>query len=1176
MRLVFGIAYLFIFGLSEIYCQPWMYGLTRKKTSKEISFYDIQQAFNEYWKDRNPEKGKGYKPYKRWEYFMEPRVYPSGKLPAVSFWHEILQKQNNLALSPAAGVSWTLVGPSDIPVNIISKKNGGAGRINCIAFHPTDSLTLWIGAPSGGLWKTTDGGESWTTVTDQLAAIGISDIAVNQLNPNILYIATGDGDAFDTYSIGILKSMDGGLSWNATALTDAVSDAKAFRRIIIHPTSPGIMIAASSDGIYKTTNGWSSYSKVQEGHFKDLEFKPGNPAVVYATSYDNEGNATVFKSSNTGESFQKSMLGMSIDGKADRIELAVSVANPSVVYALCSSAADGGFLALYKSTSSGNLWTEVYGKDRLNLLGWSTDGSDIGGQGWYDLSLAVSPTNINVIYAGGVNIWRSVNGGSGWSLNTNWYHDENNEYVHADHHTLVYSPHGAILFSGNDGGIYKTYNDGKKWHDLSKTLEILQTYRLGLSATDPDLIITGNQDNGSILRDSAGWFEVLGGDGTECIIDYTDDNIIYALLQRGDIYKSIDKGLSFSAIKPKNSPAGAWITPFIMHPDIPGILYAGYDNLYKTLNGGQTWSEIAINPPLDAKIRSLVIAPGNDNYLYAATLNTLIKTTDGGESWQTITAGLPSLGITAIAVSSSDPNKIWVSFSVYTANSKIYYSPDGGTNWINYSTGLPNVPVNCIVYQKDSYGGIYAGTDIGVYYRNEQLSQWVDYSGNLPNVIINELEIDYAVSALKAATYGRGIWETTLYAMSQNILRADFSVSNNKACRNTPVVFEDHSSGSVASYQWNFGPGAVPSTATTKGPHSVYFTSNGKKSVSLTVLKNASNDVENKTSFIEIVDTIDFMVSPDTVSICGNTPVTVYASENYEYTWSPAEGLDKTTGNKVIALPGISTTYNIAATHGSCTASKSLTIFVTPNDNICDALPLVEGLNGPFSNTCATKEEEEPVPPPGSSGDGCQTQDGWCKGEDRIDNSLWFTFEAPDNGVVSIESEGFDNQIAVYSSPSCEDIRIHNYTLLKANDDYPYKADYSATIQELTGLTPGKIYWVQVDGSYGGVSGTFTLKLNYYRLSGINEPYTPDEIAVDVYPNPSQDGLFNIMTGKNSSSDFSLLIRNNNGETVYTETGHTSTHGTVIPINLAHLRSGLYLLEIQFENEVFHTKIIIP
>jgi hypothetical protein len=304
-------------------------------------------------------------------------------------------------------------------------------------------------------------------------------------------------------------------------------------------------------------------------------------------------------------------------------------------------------------------------------------------------------------------------------------------------------------------------------------------------------------------------------------------------------------------------------------------------------------------------------------------------------------------------------------------------------------------------------------------------------------------------------------------------------------------------------------------------------------------------------------------------------PMKLYATGNYNFQLSPAAGLDRNTGATIVATPELTTSYEVTAMHGNCIASKNTLVLVTTNDDICNAILLNEGLNGPFDNSCATLDEQEPVPPQGSLEDGCQAQDGWCIGEDRIDNSLWFQFRAPENGIVSIASDGFDNQIAVYSSPSCQDIRLGNYILLAANDDFPYKEDYSASIQELTGLAPGKTYWVQVDGSYGGESGTFTITLNHYAISGLRGNESRDNPWI-IYPNPVLNGWFNIVFENGIEGNYQLRIRNAGGDIVYQTKVYSGDGRQELRINPEIQNRGLYLLEIHSGAGMSHAKIMIP
>jgi len=1159
---------------SGLQAQPWMpYVDKTKSTEQSAGFYAVQKAFQHYWQDREVTRGNGFKQFKRWEYFMVPRVYPSGELPNTILWEAGQEKLSRKKSTKLYNPDWQFCGPDDTPTLIHDSTKGGSGRLNCISFHPFDPDILFAGSPSGGFWKTTDGGSSWYTTTDKLPAIGISDIAVHPFDPDIIYIATGDGDAWDTYSIGILKSIDGGHTWNTTSLSEELTEHNFFRRMLMHPQHPDTMIATSKKGIFRTTDGWQSYELIKPGHFKDLEFKPGDPSVIYTTDYDNlRGYSKIYKSVNTGLSFQECMTGLDIGGKANRIELAVARSQPETVYALVSKHPDSGLLGLYKSTDEGNSWTRVYSQYDKNLLGASDDGLTGGGQAWYDIALEVSPVNPDVIFVGGINIWKSINGGENFRLTGLRYQSELADYIHADHHMFKYSPHDNILFSANDGGLYKTTDNGKTWTDLSDGLHITQVYRIGNSFTNPGLCIAGTQDNGTIMRTSSGWREVLGGDGMECIIDYTDDDIMYATIYYGDLYKITNGGASSTSILPEEDLEGAWVTPVIMHSRIPYILYAGYQDVYRSVNRGYSWTKLSDNLTGGINLRSLAISPVNDNTIYAATYHNIWRTTDGGKSWSSIKTGLPDLAISYITVSPTNPGEIWISLSGYSPGNKVYYSETGGDDWENYSTGLPNVPVNCIVAQEDSRNGLYAGTDIGVYFRDASLGEWEDFNGNLPNVMVGELEIHPPSNKIRAGTYGRGLWETSLNPETADAY-ADFCADNLTPCRFGFVTFKNRSSVSADSMLWYFGEDAIPSSRTSHGPHDIVFKTLGPKTISLTVYNNGNTYTETKIKYIDVHEEIEFSVIPDTITYCMGQPIDLYATGGFIYKWISDRG-DNLEGNKISVAPEQNTEFTVTATNGLCeTVSKSLVI-VTSNDNVCNALLLKKGFNGPFSNTCATPQENEPVPPTGSEGlYGCNSQDGWCSGATKIDNSIWFRFVVPETGEVSIETEGFDNQIAVYKAGSCDDILSGNYIFLAANDDYPGKNDYSASVQRVENVNPLDTLWLQVDGSYDGAIGIFSITVNDYHLTGNNEKPVVSN-AVSLYPNPNT-GDFTIETTLDYHSPVRINIYNLNSSMVYSGVYHSDENTAHHKINLQRFPPGIYYAEIITDQEIFREQIVI-
>lgn len=1082
--------------------QPWLYGYKPdfKSTDEELSFQQQKEAFDTYWQNKKITKGKGYKPFRRWAYIIEPRIINSDEgLNSLELWNSILAKSVN---PPTDTITWKFVGPDKTPYVIETNSLSGNGRLNCVAFHPTDSNIIYVGAPSGGIWISLDAGISWSTTTDMLDAIGISDIVVSHSNPSTIYIATGDGDASDTYALGILKSTDGGLNWVPTGLSMDVTSKNYFRRIIMNPNNANIMFATSSKGIYKTTDGWQTYTLVITGNFKDLEFKPGNPNYIYATSYNFTGLAKIYRSTDGGNTFNVTGTGLTLDNKVERIELAVTKANGNIIYALASSAENSGFYALYKSSNSGDSWSLVMDDQSENLLGWTADGSDIGGQGWYDLSLAVSPENANTIFVGGVNVWKSVNGGISWSISGLWYYSQQTDYVHADQHMFAFSPYSNTLYAANDGGLYRTYDLGKNWKDISNDLQILQVYKLGTSKTNTGKTICGNQDNGTFLLNNNEWFQVLGGDGMECIIDPVNEDIIYGSSQNGSIYKSTDGGLNFSSIVPEAGLIGSWVTPYQISKQNPSTIFAAYNDVYRSTDAGGNWEKISTNLS-STSFNSLAVAPSNDNYIYVATLSNILKTQNGGNTWTDITNGLPSLGISSIVVSPNDPNKIWVSFSGYTINRKVYFSTNGGITWSNYSTGLPNLPVNNLILRYNSNQEIYAATDNGVYYRNADMDEWIDYSNGLPKVIVNELEILEPENIIRAATYGRGIWEAELPPAIPP--KAAFTANITKGCTNAPFKLIYTGLAEFDSLVWVHNSGAVIDNSENNDTVIISFGTTGKKTIQLKHYRNDTLSSEIKYEYIDVSSTLNVNLSPDKFFVCDTTELKVFLPDGYDFEWQPLTNVDTIINNMVVIKPTEDIVYSATFHHGTCSTVNELPVKFMP-DNACSAFVLTVGTYGIFSNNCATKETGEPVPGPGTGEfSGCVSQDGWCASEDRIDNSLWFKIVVPDSGKIRIRARGFDSQIALYKANSCTDLFDEKYTLLAANDDIS-STNYDSEISLLTNLVAGDTLLLQVDGSYGGVSGEFYIDIAE-KISPVNEQFMETLSNVVIYPNPAAEKI---------------------------------------------------------------------
>ncbi len=782
---------LFLFSAFIAYSQPWTKNLPSGKAKNELTFYDYQKAFNDYWASYNVDKGfyfvngvmkkaAGWKQFKRWEYDMEGQIDPvTGTFPLKSageIYRDYLSA--NPPASPKAA-NWTSLGSS-------TSEGGyaGIGRLNCIAFHPSNNNMYWVGAASGGLWLTTNNGASWTCLTDNIGVLAVSDIVIpsDYNTSTTIYIATGDKDAWDNRSIGVLKSTDGGSTWNATGISYTLSQNAMVNRLLLSPDNNSTLIAATSNGVYKTTNGGTAWStQLTTYDFIDMEYKPGD----FNTLYGATDAGVIYVSTNSGGTWTQAFSNSS----AYRIELAVSANQPSWVFAV-AAASDNGLYGIYKSTNSGTSYTQVFSGTTKNLLGWydGNPSEDTGGQGWYDLSLAASPTNANTLLVGGVDTWRSTNGGTSWTIVNHWYGGYSAQAVHADKHMLRYRSNND-LFECNDGGVYISTDNGSNWTDKTNGLIISQIYKLSNAATSANEVITGLQDNGTKLLSGGIWSDVKGGDGMECLIDYSNLNIQYGTYCYGQITRTTDHWINTTDIEPASAGDGAWVTPYIIDPVNPATLYAGYANVWKTTNRGNNWTQISTMNSTD-KIRSMAIAPSNNLYLYVADYTHIWKTTNGGSSWSEITGSLPvgTSTIRYIAVKNDDPSTIWVALSGYNAN-KVYQTVNGGSSWTNISAGLPSLPAYSIVQNKQITGEVhlYVGTELGVYFKKGN-DNWIAYNTNLPNVKIGEIEIYYdanpANSKLRAATYGRGLWQTPVFYTNSNMEYVSTTATQN----NTTMV----------------------------------------------------------------------------------------------------------------------------------------------------------------------------------------------------------------------------------------------------------------------------------------------------------------------------------------------------------------------------------------------------
>ncbi|MDP1622364.1 MAG: hypothetical protein Q8M08_08485 [Bacteroidales bacterium] len=721
-------------------------------------FATIQNTMEQYFEGRDQGRGSGYVQWKRWEYLAERRLTPDGKVAnwAVRNWEEY---QNYMQTHPDTDSGE----PTDVPNGHWSNLgpygfvwgngwNGGVGRLNCIAFHPTNASIFWVGGPSSGLWKTINGGTTWTPLTDGMPVIGVSGIAIDYTYTNTMYILTGDGDGGDTRSIGVLKTTDGGETWNATGFTYTLLNNVRGYKLLMHPTNRLMLFVVATNGIWKTTNGGTTWTQVKTGSFQDIEFKPGDPTYIYACS-----GTQFWRSTNTGDNWTQVISG--VPTTASRMAIGVTPHVTSYVYLLTGpSTVAGTYVGTFLSTNSGASFSTR--STTPNILGYSSVGNDDDDQTTYDLAIAVSRTNYASIMSGGINTWTSADWGTSWTITSMWDNSGGIGYTHADIHGLDINPLNNWLYCVSDGGIFRSTNFGVDWTDLTYGMATTQWYRIASYEGNSNLITGGTQDNGSNKwTGGATMLHILGADGMDCMIDHANQLILYNSTQNGGLNKSINGGTTFAGIKPAGS-TGSWVTPYVMNPSTSTTIYGGYSDVYKSINGGSTWTNMGV----DGR-GAMAIGTNNTSRLYASYGSTIYMTSDAGTTWTNVSAGLPGITITYITIDPDWSLTVFVTLGGYTAGQKVYRSDNAGTSWTNVSGSLPNVPTNCIVYKDNNYApadALYVGNDIGVFYRDADHTDWIPFRNGLPTVPVFDLEVTN--NYLTAGTYGRGLWRSSFYS----------------------------------------------------------------------------------------------------------------------------------------------------------------------------------------------------------------------------------------------------------------------------------------------------------------------------------------------------------------------------------------------------------------------------
>ena len=788
---------------------------------KNESFEEISKKFHEEWDGKEYSKGKGWKQFKRWEAFWENRLMPDGSFPdfgtafeEYSDFNSAFQNQS----SPPNG-NWLPLGPFDHITT--GSWSSGTGRVNVVVQHPFNPNIIYVGAPAGGIWKSVNAGVSWTPLSDDLAVIGISGIAINPDNTDEIYVTTGDSDGGNTYSIGVWKSINGGNTWG-----QAGNNFGQGNKILIDPENPATIYVASNAGLYKSSNSGSSWNQIQSGNIRDIALKPGDSQVIYAVTA-----STCYVSTNGGNTFSTST---GLPGGTNRLAVTVSPAAANVVYVL-AAANDWTFQGVYKSVDSGASFT---------AQNTTTDIFNGSSQAWYDMAITVSDTDPNTLLAGVLNVWRSTNGGVSWTGINSWSNPSGASYTHADIHYLNY--YNGNLYCGSDGGVYRSTNNGNSFTDLSDGLQIGQYYTIAGSQNDANTLCGGLQDNGGYAYTDGTWKCYYGADGMGSAVNSNNSDQIWGMIQNGSLYYTSNGGFNLSSAGSPES--GRWITPMSYDGNNSRIV-AGYNDVYEYVPGSG-WNQLSTyNFP---SLLSIVeVYEANSNIMYASSGSDLARTNDGGTTFTNITLPFNS-SVTSLEINPSNSNEIWITQSGWTNGQKVYRSLNGGVSWENISFNLPNIPTNIIKFNS-SNNGIYLGMDIGVYYYNDLIGNWIPFNENLPNVIVNDIEINEANDLIRIGTYGRGVWESGVYDVvqydtdvmvlsldspegtyCQTETEASLVVRNIGTSTLTSMTIEyDTDGGTTSSYTWN-GSLAIGTNTTINIP--TFNSTDGAHTFTITVL----------------------------------------------------------------------------------------------------------------------------------------------------------------------------------------------------------------------------------------------------------------------------------------------------------------------------------------------------
>lgn len=712
------------------------------------------------------------------EWHVTQRLYPYWKVDQHAYSDAIEVAKQLPKVSKSAGIpEWDLVGPTEV-----------GGRIVDLDYNPRHPDSVYAAAATGGVFLSTDGGRNWIPIFDDQPGLSIGDIAVDPVSPSIVYVGTGEanGGHNNLPGTGLFKSEDGGATWRRSGLEGSVS----IGRIAIDPHNPNRLFAAvvgsyfapgAERGVYRSTDQGRTWTQIFAPGDNigaiDLAIHPEHTDTLYAAMWERVRTyesislagpgSGVYRSYDGGETWSRldSANGLPQGAGVGRIGLTICEAQPQVLYAGFSD----GFehLGIFRTSDGGDRWVDA---DPLRQARMATSNF-----GWYFGQIRVNPHDPDDVYFLDVRLANSKNGGDSWSIV--------GSRLHVDHHALAFVPErGDRVIVGTDGGIGISEDAGTSWVEV-RDLPITQFYEVAVDRANPERLLGGTQDNGTIQRDPAngGWGVVLPGDGFTPLIHPTDSNIIYVQSQNGVLQKSLDGGKSrFRVATPERgidpSEARNWSTPVVMDPSNPEVLYYGTNRVYRTDDGAGSWQPISpilprrsLSAPKLGTVTSIAVAPSDPKVLYAGTDDGRVwVAVDPETEWIDVSDGLPERWVTQVAIDPTDPLIAYVTFSGLKwrePESHVYRTADGGSTWSDIGSSLPDAPVNAIAIDPVDPSRLFIGSDIGVFMSENGGESWQSLDEGMPVASVYDLDIHAASRRLFASTHGRSIFGTMLPAL---------------------------------------------------------------------------------------------------------------------------------------------------------------------------------------------------------------------------------------------------------------------------------------------------------------------------------------------------------------------------------------------------------------------------